>query len=237
MLRLDTNEVHVWHANPEEVTGPRQTRCHDLLSGPERARWQRLVRPLDRQEYLIAKALVRTTLSRYATIDPRGWTFDVGSHGKPRISNAVRTPPLEFSLSHTPGLVALAVTSVGEVGLDVECVRETPDDLAIARRYFARLEADRLEALPPAERRRRFLEYWTLKEAYVKATGQGLSADLQQFWFPAISPPAIAFATPSVGDASQWECTQIDLSAAHVAALAIRTRCGPPRVAVRRACL
>jgi phosphopantetheinyl transferase len=68
-----------------------------------------------------------------------------------------------------------------------------------------------------------------LKEAFIKATGEGLSADLKSFWFDITTPPRITF-RDGAGDAAAWQFAQVDLSDAHVSALAVHTRAGIPRI-------
>jgi 4'-phosphopantetheinyl transferase len=184
VLTLTADDVHVWHVVPELVSDPALLRRYETLMSPdERARHARFVFAADRHVFLIARALVRTTLSRYAAVEPQAWTFESGEHGRPEIAGPQGVPPLRFSLSHTAGLVALAVALRVDVGIDVEGVRTRAAGLDIARRFFAPAEADALEAMPPERQDRAFLEYWTLKEAFIKATGLGMSMPLASFAF------------------------------------------------------
>ena len=223
VLTLTADDVHVWHVVPELVSDPTLLRRYEVLLSPdERARQARFAFPADRHVYLVARALVRTTLSQYAEVEPQAWTFKAGQYGRPEIAGPSDVPPLRFSLSHTAGLVALAVALRVEVGIDVEGIHTRASGLDIARRYFALSEADDLEALPPERQDRAFLEYWTLKEAYIKATGLGLSVPLKSFAFELTDPPAIRF-DAGPGDSSEWHFLWLDLSPHHVSALAVRS--------------
>jgi 4'-phosphopantetheinyl transferase len=126
---------------------------------------------------------VRTTLSRYADLDPRRWRFRQGAEGRPEIDRQGGLPPLRFNLSHTRGLVACVVTLGFDCGVDVEHPgRQLRDPLALARHSFAPVEQRALEGLDGEELRRRFFDLWTLKEAYVKARGAGfLSLPARRF--------------------------------------------------------
>lgn len=80
------------------------------------------------------------------------------------------------SLSHSGGWIAVATTRSGCVGVDIEAVR--PVSPALARRCLADSElAWWEEAQDERPRMLRFLRLWTAKEAYLKATGAGLSTD------------------------------------------------------------
>ncbi|MDO8793491.1 MAG: 4'-phosphopantetheinyl transferase superfamily protein [Vicinamibacterales bacterium] len=223
MLTLTADDVHVWHVAPELVSDPGLIRSYAaLMSTDERARHARFVFPADQHIYLVARALVRTTLSKYANVEPHAWTFRAGPHGRPEIAGPGGVPPLRFSLSHTAGLVALAVALQVDVGIDVEGINARASGLDIARHYFASSEAEDLEALPPERQGRAFLEYWTLKEAYIKATGLGLSMPLKSFAFQLADPPAIMFES-GTSDPGEWHFFRLDLSARHMSALAVRS--------------
>jgi 4'-phosphopantetheinyl transferase len=146
----------------------------ELLSPEERARGDRYLFPRNRHEHLVAHALKRQALSRFApSVDPRDWRFVAGEHGKPSIVEPACR--LRFNLSHTDGLVACLVALEAEVGVDVEQTARRSDTVGIADRFFAVPEVEALRALPESAQRARFFEYWTLKEAYIKARGMGLA--------------------------------------------------------------
>ncbi|DBA72068.1 TPA: hypothetical protein ACH3X2_010798 [Trebouxia sp. C0005] len=124
-------------------------------------------------------------LHRYCSEDfePPSLRFERNAHGKPELSweeaDAQPDPPIHFSLTHTSSLLGIAVSCGSLVGLDVEeSNRHTKaDPLRLARRRLAPLELASLEAIQSTEGRAgRFVQLWTLKEAYVKAVGQGISA-------------------------------------------------------------
>ena len=135
-----------------------------------------------------------------------------------------RTPPLEFSLSHTRGLVVCAVALHDAVGVDVEWAGRELAHLELARRFFAPAEAERLAGLPPEERRAAFFELWTLKEAFIKALGMGMAMPLADFSFSLSSDGSatISFAQPDGERPDQWQFTRLRLASRYQAALAIR---------------
>jgi 4'-phosphopantetheinyl transferase len=171
-----------------------------LLSPEERARGDRYHFARNRHQHLVAHGLKRRALSRFApSVDPRDWRFVDGEHGKPSIAEPACR--LRFNLSHTDGLVACLVALDAEVGVDVEQTVRRSDTVGIADRFFAVPEVEALRALPAAAQRHRFFEYWTLKEAYIKARGMGLALPLGGFWFTLAPPaaPTIGFA-PTLDD-------------------------------------
>jgi 4'-phosphopantetheinyl transferase len=143
-----------------------------LLAIGEQARW-REIRPKERQwQYLQSRVLQRLVLGAYVDDDPRALAFTRDRWGRPSLADHDQ---LHFSLSHCASHVALAIGSDPVLGVDVETVVPVrPSFMRIARQFFH--EADLAQVLECPEERRysRFLELWTLKEAYLKALGLGM---------------------------------------------------------------
>jgi len=159
----------------------------------------------------VTRALVRTVLSRYASIGPEGWIFSTDEYGRPAIANQdTSCPNLTFHISHTQALIILGVTCNRDLGVDVEniCAREASVD--IADRYFATSEVSEIMALPQNRQQYRFFEYWTFKKSYINARGLGLSLPLDGFWFNLSAGKGIEFAAhPSVDDSpDNWHFWQ-----------------------------
>ena len=196
----------------------------ELLSQDERQRMTRFVFDRDRRAFVITRAHVRTMLSKYAAVAPADWRFIENAHGRPEIFDRPEgAPDLRFNISHTDGLIACAVTIGREVGVDVEHIgRQLTHD--IAGRFFAPHEVDDLRRLPLEDQRRVFFDYWTLKEAYIKARGFGLALPLADFAFKLMppGPPAITF-EPSLGDdPATWQFMQDWPTPEHRLGLAVR---------------
>jgi 4'-phosphopantetheinyl transferase len=195
-----------------------------LLSPDEHARMARFVFDRDRRAFLLTRALVRTTLSRYASVPPADWQFIANVHGRPEIlDRPAGVPDLRFNLSHTDGLIACAVTIGREVGVDIEQIhRQVTHD--VAGRFFAPNEVTDLRSLPADEQDKAFFDYWTLKEAYIKARGFGLALPLGDFAFKLDppNPPCIAFEPALEDDPATWQFLQDWPTPQHRLALAVR---------------
>jgi len=195
-----------------------------LLSQDERERMARFVFDRDRRAFVITRAHVRTMLSRYAAVAPADWRFIENVHGRPEIfARPEGTPDLRFNISHTDGLIACAVTIGREVGVDVEHIgRHLTHD--VAGRFFAPEEVTELRGLPLEDQQRVFFDYWTLKEAYIKARGFGLALPLADFAFKLNppGPPAITFEPSLEDDPSTWQFMQDWPTPQHRLGLAIR---------------
>jgi 4'-phosphopantetheinyl transferase len=202
-----SSTVTVWYWVTADLDEEAVLAQSDVLSDLERARGERFLVAEDRRDFAAAHVLLRHALSSCAPIAPAAWQFASGQNGKPFIAGAhAAARTLAFNLSHTRGLVACAVGRDARVGIDVERARPVSDLMGLARRYFAPPEALSLEALPGADRVGRFVELWTLKESYLKATGSGLAAPLERFWFDLSRLPELRFSTED-DDSCDWHFT------------------------------
>jgi 4'-phosphopantetheinyl transferase len=225
LLPLERREAHLWYVFPKALTDPVLLDAyHDLMCPEERVQQRRFYFEKGRHEYLVTRALVRTTLSRYVKLDPRMWRFAKNAYGRPEIAHPQGILPLGFNLSHTDGLIVCLVALDREVGVDVEDTERPGMTVEIANQFFSPAEVKALQALPVSAQRHRFFEYWTLKEAYIKARGMGVSLPLEQFSFhlKAGRPVRISFDPRLQDDPLSWQFVQFRPTPRHMMAVAIR---------------
>lgn len=189
---LPDNEIQIWHARPSETCAPELR----ILSKEERRRADGFRSGRQRHAYIVTRALVRTVLSRYGPVSPSEWQFTNNAYGKPMIAAPPNARDLRFSVSHTKDLVACGVAVRREMGIDVESLEHPNLGLRLAERFFSPAEASDLRSLPAW--RTKFFEYWTLKEAYIKARGMGLYLPVNRLNFDLTNPRDIrvSFAPP-----------------------------------------
>lgn len=217
------------------VDGAAISRLDRVLSPGERARLPGFRRDADRLGYLAAHGLVRYALSAHApAVAPEAWTFRTGPRGRPEVDAPAEHRVLRFNLTHTRGTVACVVTDGVPCGIDAEPVDGAADVDRLAGGVLTpaeRSRLDRLDRLDDAARRAEFFRYWTLKEAYVKARGDGITLPLDQCEFDLSREPIRArFDPPLEDDPRAWWFEQWHDGGA-VVALALRT---PDRPAIRR---
>jgi 4'-phosphopantetheinyl transferase len=219
---LAPGDAHIWYRFTESLDEDALRAEVAQLSPDERVRCQRFVSRRDRRDFAAGHALLRRVLSMHDDVRADAWTLVADANGKPSLARESDALPLAFNLSHTHGLVACAVTRDGEVGVDVECVERVTDGRDIAERYFSTAELAQLDACPEDERAARFIELWTLKEAYLKAIGSGLAQPLDTFAFSFDDEGGIRFnARPDTGPAA-WTFALFAPSPRHRLALAAR---------------
>ena len=238
-LIASERNIDLWLAFYDDISDERlHSRLRTLLSEAERAQEFRFYFADDQKRYLITRALVRTVLSRYSAITPSEWAFSTNSFGRPQIDNPQGSAhALSFNISHTRGLIALAITRGLEVGVDVENVSAREVSLDIADHYFAPEEVAELARVAPERQQERFFEYWTFKESYIKARGMGLSIPLDQFSFHYPHEGAVRLQIqPALDDhADRWRLWQFRPTREHLLALCAERRGGPaPEVTIRR---
>ena len=159
-------------------------RCLPWLGATERARYQRLQLPVRRHAYLLGQTLLRIALGQWAGVHPAQWQFTATRHGKPVIKAPLPVGPCSFNLSHSAALAVVAVSNhAAALGVDIEHNRRQRRWCQLARRHFSAAEVKALQALPPRRQAARCYALWTLKEAYVKAIGSGLTVSLPAFGF------------------------------------------------------
>lgn len=191
-----------------------------VLDTGEQAQAARLRFDADGQSYRAAHVLLRRALSQAVPLAPEQWRFVRDTRGRPEIDVGAcpAARGLRFNLAHTRGLVCCALTREQPIGVDAECRRRLCDARAIAERFFAPAEAAAVAAAGApgsAGEASAFLDLWTLKEAYVKALGLGLSMGLDRFAFRLAGGPPAAIelhtGADSVHPAAHWRCLLLHL--------------------------
>ena len=197
--------------------------CLAVLSPSELERHAGFRAAAAQQQFLVGRWLARTVLSRYAPVAPGDWEFDSGPHGRPEIGGRETASRLRFNLSHTRDLAVCVVCLEADCGVDVESPGRELAIGKLARRYLAASEIAALERAEGEERRQLFYAFWTLKEAYLKARGIGISVPLRHASFALGGETVTVVLEPELDDrAEEWQLALFRPSAAHVLSVAVR---------------
>jgi 4'-phosphopantetheinyl transferase len=227
---VGVNAIAVWTVAIDTIPNALWPRLVGLLDAAERERAKRFLFERDRRPYQVAHGLKRLMLSMYTggAVRPEAWAFELDVHGKPRVTQEAGP---RFNLSHSDGMVACAVSERTEVGVDVENLDQHAA-LELSATYFAASEQRWLRSLPTAAQRLGFFRLWTLKEAYIKATGMGLAQPLDAFAF-GLDPLSLTFFDRALGDPSAWRFRQYDVGERHLLAVAWRQGATEMPIALR----
>jgi 4'-phosphopantetheinyl transferase len=208
-------QMHFWQyriRNEEEVLG----KSFSVLSTDERERANRLSRATARDRFILARGGLRCILGRYLDADPRKLIFAYGEHGKPYLEGV----DLSFNLSHSEEMAVYAVAKGRRVGVDVEFLGRRVSRDAVVQRFFAKEEAAVLASATEEEKDRLFFTIWTLKEAYLKARGEGISVPLDSFAVEPGHPTASLLRAGGDTKAPlRWKLISVETESDYVAAI------------------
>jgi 4'-phosphopantetheinyl transferase len=201
------------------------------LTDAERARFDRYHGEADRRMFLLGRVMSRGLVGQALNVGAGDWEWREGAHGRPEIAHP--PTPVRFNLAHSAGLVVCAIARGREVGVDVEDLQRPATDPGMVNRYCAPAEAADIEA--QGDRwRDRFLIYWTLKEAYLKARGLGISVPLRDICFVLDPPPVrVTFLGSLAGTPAAWTFHLARPTERHLVAIAASAEDGvEPRVLI-----
>lgn len=211
---LISGEIHVWRASleraPEQIQQLRQVLSPDELSRAERFHFER-----HRQHFIVGRGLLRVLLSRYLDRNPQQLEFVYSPQGKPALANTA----LHFNLSHSNGLVLYAVRRDRPVGIDIQHICPV-EALQLAQRFFCTSEYLAIQSLSPEQQQVAFFNAWTRKEAYLKATGEGIAGldQVEVTLTPREPAQLLSIAGQPVKD-SQWFLQVLDPGPGYAAAV------------------
>lgn len=234
MTRLDlpplrASSVHVWSldlwAMKNEEGDPEA-----LLSVDELQRAQRLVQAEDRIRFTTTRSFLRRILAEYSATLPSELRFAYSPKGKPSLESPASD--LLFSVSHSGRRALIAVTRAQQVGVDVEAIRENVEIFELAERFFSASECERLRAAPAQKAREAFFRIWTAKESFIKASGDGLSRQLNSFDVDLNEnlDASLKATRPNSAEARRWRILALPTSAGYASALAIESPANEPEL-------
>jgi 4'-phosphopantetheinyl transferase len=177
--KLNLGRVHIWRFDSESVAPETRAALSSFLSPDELSRAESYRFPRDRRAFESRRGALRALLGAYVGIEAADLTFRYSPQGKPSLDRQ-RGGGLSFNVARTGDLGLFAVARAIRVGIDLEHIRPIAETDEIMARG-ADVERERWASLAPGDRPTAFFRWWTLKEAYLKATGQGLTGALDSF--------------------------------------------------------
>jgi len=177
---LSPGELHLWIVSTA-ITSDQYDSYKTSLSEDELAQIQYFQFERARESFVVSQSVLRRLLSGYIGIDPPYLMLGKKSKGKPY---SINEPGLFFNMSHSGEIAVIAFSRDSEVGIDIEKIRTLPDlDEMIAKNFTAN-ETKFINSRPD-EKINRFFRFWTVKESYLKAIGEGmrLTPDSVEFSF------------------------------------------------------
>lgn len=222
--------IWVWSLHAERA-GPLLQR-ESILSSDEIERANRFYFEDDRRRFIACRVGLRFLLGNVLSHDPAAIEFSYGQHGKPSLVGSLAASPLRFNVSNSGELAVAALTTGGEIGIDVEFCRDCDTAEPIARRHFTESEANHIARSNGNEKQSRFFQLWTAKEAVVKLLGSGLSFSLDRFETPDAAGNNGNVALPKEAEIGECWLTPIELATGYAACVATSRQ--PAQVCVQQ---
>lgn len=225
-LTIEENEVHIWRS-PLDLPEDRVQKLKNLLSEDEIQRGDRFYKIEHQNRFVVCRAILRTILSRYLHVTPNELQFEYGnsgnqSGGKPRLAEKCGGDWLQFNLSHSHNLAVYGITKHHPVGIDLEYLRPFPNAIKIAERFFSQAEYQAIKSLSDREQLRAFYQIWTVKEAYLKATGEGIVGGLDQIEVSLSYNQTERLSTRINDSSSDWNITNFIPAANYTSTVAVK---------------
>jgi 4'-phosphopantetheinyl transferase len=222
-LSLSDDEVHVWRAQLAPVSPSQLQNLRSLLAPDEIGRAERFHFEHDRASFIIARATLRAILSAYLQLHPSRLRFGYNAYGKPSLDNDEARSGLRFNLAHSRDVALYAFARKREIGIDVEYMRAGSATDEMIDEVFPSAEIAMLRKLSPQQRAEAFFNCWTLKEAYIKARGEGLSFPLKRFDVSFASGEQRAALTVhgAAAESERWALQTLRPGDAYAAAIAV----------------
>tara|TARA_R110001583_G_C5632027_1_gene407137 strand:- start:1069 stop:1839 length:771 start_codon:yes stop_codon:yes gene_type:complete len=184
---LKNDQIDLWSIDPTLLSEQTIITLSSILSVEESDNLLKYKNKVAQHTALVTRSICRLVLAQYTKTSPTALQFIRNKHGKPelvdRIDNGGNQDKIRFNLSHNNHLIIIAVCVNDDIGCDIENPQRKVSIEPITRRFFAQQEHTVLNDLQGIEQQQRFFECWTLKEAFVKATGVGISLGLDTFYF------------------------------------------------------
>lgn len=200
------------------------------LSEEEKARAGKFVKPSDRDRFVFAHGMLRSILGNYIGCSPEQIAFSNNAFGKPAPAGPAGIEDIRFNLAHSGDVVLVALSRLHEVGVDVEFIRHMSDVKQLISRNFSLQEKRYLDTFPADQLERAFFVHWTLKEAFIKGIGLGLSYPLEDFSIEPVRPGRgggdLHTVIPKTGP--RWQCLFLSPGEGYVGALAAESICKHP---------
>lgn len=216
-LKLTEDQVDIWQADLN-LSAQQLTQFQFILSADEQQRAKRFRFDKDRNQYIAARGILRTLLGQYLDVSPEALKFSYSDKGKPSLSTLNLTQSIQFNLSHSNHKAVYGMTLNRQIGIDLEYMR-TIEVLSLAKRFFSQQEFIQLHSTPNEVRQQLFFQLWTAKEAYLKATGEGLSG-LEKVEISLEKMQLFSTEIPHKF-LSNWSITSLNINPEYIAAIAV----------------
>jgi len=173
------NQIHIWRVHLD-ISKMQRESLMVFLSADEVARARRFHFEIHQKRFIASRGILRQILSHYLRKNPKQIRFEYSYYGKPRLVLESGENAFSFNLSHSGGIALYAISLGRSIGIDIERVNNDVDIKQVSERFYSPGEISSLERTGDNKRNGIFFQYWTRKEAFLKAIGKGVSFPMEQ---------------------------------------------------------
>ena len=222
---LGRDRVHVWRASLDLPTA-KIKQLATLLSTDETARADRFHFLEHKRRFIVARGILRQLLGNYLKISPNKIEFEYSDRGKPSLAASIGNSSLQFNVSHSLEYALYGFTNNHLIGVDLEFLREMRDAAELAKSIFTNREFQLIANLTYEEQQRVFFQFWTAKEAYLKAIGTGLSDSLSdiEITFDRVKSPKLLAIKGDIDAGTSWSLYFCIPAANYIAAIIVNAQ-------------
>jgi len=219
-----SNEVHVWRAFLDLPQFEMESLL-EILSVDELERASRFHFERHKKRFIVSRGILRNILSHYIDIIPQKVFFEYSSQGKPVLAHKPGEATYHFNLSHSGEFALYAVSPESGVGIDIERIQDDISVDQISQKFYSHKEIHQLEIIHKNDRSELFFQYWTRKEALLKATGEGISFQMEQCDVSLIDGGVLSpiILPGNNEESSSWYVQDLSPGPGYVAAIAVES--------------
>lgn len=223
--QLASDEVHVW-AVSLGVTASALEALAASLSSDEMGRAGKFKFEKHRNRFIAGRGVLREILGEYLQAKAVTLRFDCSANGKPALAAEFASAGVHFNLAHSEDMALVAVTRVGPIGVDIECIRPVNEMDELVARFFSARETVLFQRLRPDEKAAAFFNLWTRKEALLKATGEGItrSLSLVEVSFLPGEPARLLAIAGDASRAAEWAVCELSPAPGFIGTFAIKAQ-------------
>ena len=217
---LEPSEIHIWRVCLDRERASARD-LFEVLSADEKQKAGKYHFEQDRDNFVVARGILRQILGGYLDILPGEIRFSYNRYGKPALDIGMNADGLRFNMSHSNGLVLYSVAREQEVGIDIEYIDDSFTIRPVAATCFSPSEMSMLDELPSDRQPAAFFTGWTRKEAYIKAIGEGVSMPLKEITVSLLPDDVRISMTPNDrSETRTWSLVTLPFESDYAAALA-----------------
>ncbi|MFT5426724.1 MAG: 4'-phosphopantetheinyl transferase [Gammaproteobacteria bacterium] len=228
-LNLSHENIDVWLCDLKKLS-KNIDEFYSVLSEDEQERADKLKIEDKRQQYIITRGSLRKYLGLLTEADPAVFKFKYLKHGKPVLEEKPQYADISFNVSHSNDIALVAISQKHNIGIDVEKINYETDHQALVTRFFSKAEQSEFNNYSESSKAKAFCACWTRKEAFIKATGDGVTYGLESFDVsvdPEVQQPTITLHKAST---EVWSALNLPINDDYMACLVhdadkIKVRC------------